>query len=291
MSFRRGLNGENPIRFSKDFVFLFDSIRRQCGELDLRLRNDYFNVYYRGNSLAKVKFLREDYDVQIHKEFGAGVFDEDRFGAPRSQGNYLVWHLKKGQLPSFLQSRHIKSLAKRIKNRNFSEETAFEQMLITDNMDRSGLILIDRQIEGGSIPGRMDLLALRQVDGDSNRYHFLILELKMGNSSDLTMKVAAQLKGYINAVTKDFDQFKASYECVYRQLKAVGMFPQCRHSEVDIVKGVQGLVVVGGYSGLADKALRQLRQYSPGTQFTRMHHVLKLEPQASSSGSAIHGES
>ncbi len=64
-------------RFINGLQFLFKLIRDAHGELDLRLRNNYFNVYYRGNSMLKIGFAKADYPVSIHQKFARDVFDRD----------------------------------------------------------------------------------------------------------------------------------------------------------------------------------------------------------------------
>jgi len=44
------------------------------------------------------------------------------------------------------QKKYLDKLFSNIKEVNYSEEITFEQMLITDNSDRSDLIIIDRQV-------------------------------------------------------------------------------------------------------------------------------------------------
>ncbi len=56
-------------RVSKDFRFLVKKSRKSFGELDLRLRDGYFNLYYKGNSPAKVTVKRDGYVASIHKKF------------------------------------------------------------------------------------------------------------------------------------------------------------------------------------------------------------------------------
>jgi hypothetical protein len=50
-------------RVCKDFGFLVERIHKEQGELDLRLRDNYFNLYYKGNSLAKVRVGRIPYQI------------------------------------------------------------------------------------------------------------------------------------------------------------------------------------------------------------------------------------
>ena len=53
----------------KDFKFLIDKIIKSGFEYDMQIREDCFNLYYKGNSLAKVmcQYARESkYEVRIN---------------------------------------------------------------------------------------------------------------------------------------------------------------------------------------------------------------------------------
>lgn len=278
--FNRGLSDDNFVRFKADFKFLFDRIRAECGELDLRLRDNYFNLYYRGNSLAKVEFKPGDYLVNIHKEFATDVFEPVRFGTPGVRGDYLVYPLSKKLLHPFFSKAHIQKLASRIKGRNFSEEIAFEQMLITDNRDRADLLLIDRQIAVEGRQGKMDLLALRQTASNPRQFQFVVLEVKLGNNPELRGEVGAQLTGYVKMLDDDFEQFRKCYERVYVQLKEVGLITQPAFSSIEIIHPhpVLGRVIVGGYYGLAEKAVEELFRKCPDLpRPLRMHHRIQIK--------------
>ena len=118
--FDRSLSPKDFERFKADFQFLFERIREERGELELLLRGKYFNLYYRGNSLAKVTFLRlrENYRVEIHTEFAKGVFEPGCFGAPPDGAKYQVYTLSKDRLHPFFSKAHIQKMASKIKDRN-----------------------------------------------------------------------------------------------------------------------------------------------------------------------------
>ena len=61
-----------------DFKTLIRIVNNSGGEYSIQLREDYFNIYYKGNSLARVKpFRRGKYQVEIHAQFAKGkVFDD-----------------------------------------------------------------------------------------------------------------------------------------------------------------------------------------------------------------------
>ncbi len=55
-----------------DFKFLLKMIKDEdfIGELDLALRDNYFNLYYKGNSLAKIEFGKgNSYKISINEKF------------------------------------------------------------------------------------------------------------------------------------------------------------------------------------------------------------------------------
>ena len=88
-----GSGGDDNLgAFLRDFAFLFRHICREQGELDLRLRNNYFNIYHRGNSLAKVTRVRDggSWEVEISSQFADGELCDPRFAEPERRGAYLL---------------------------------------------------------------------------------------------------------------------------------------------------------------------------------------------------------
>ena len=258
----RSISDQYFERFLKDFAFLSERIRAENGELDLRLRNNYFNLYYKGNSLAKVRIKKVPYQITVHGKFahkGLGKIVDANAGS-----DYRTYSVSPDQLRSFFSKRNIQKLSAAIKVIHYSEELSLEQMLITDNLEREDFFVIDRQVQGGALGrSRIDLLALRQVPGQRNRYQFLIIEIKLGNNVDLYDKVGIQLDGYKKTFETYFNEFKVCYERTYRQIKQTGVFSVPTAGTIDIVRPVTACVVVFGYSGMADNALKSLRGKYP----------------------------
>ena len=258
----RFIGDQHLSRFLDDFVFLFERIRREKGELDLRLRKDYFNLYYKGNSLAMVKVEKAPYQIKINNKFAHEGFG--KIADANGDSDYRTYSVPPERLHSFFSKANIDKSFAAIKHVHYSEELSLEQMLITDNFDREDFLVIDRQVQDKSLgAGRIDLLGLRQVLGHQNLYHFLIMEIKVGNNPELHGKVGAQLARYKKAFDTHFDEVKACYERTYRQMKQTRVFPRPTVDAIEIVRPVDALVVVFGYSGIADSALKNLRGEYP----------------------------
>ena len=102
----------------------------------------------------------------------------------------------------------------------------------------------------------MDLLALKQTQG--SQYQFLVVEVKMGNNPELKDKVANQVNGYINHIEEYFFAYKSCYEKQYSQKKIMGLLTKPDWDTIQIGQGVQGMIVVGGYSIIAKEQLEIL---------------------------------
>jgi hypothetical protein len=249
-------------RYLNDFAFLFDRIRREKGELDLRLRQDSFNLYYKGNSLAMVKVDKVPYQIRVNSKFAHEGFG--RIADTNGDSDYRTYTVPPDRLHSFFSKTNLHKSYAAIKRVNYSEELSLEQMLITDSLDRGDLLVIDRQVQAKGLAGsRLDLLALRQVPGEVSRYRFLIIEIKLGSNPELNGKVGMQLARYKNDFETYFDEFKICYERTYRQMKQTRVFSIPTMDTIEIVRPVDTLVVVFGYSGIADIALKALRAEYP----------------------------
>ena len=261
----------NPINFKRmkdDFKFLLKIIKdKDCrGELDLALRDNYFNLYYKGNSLAKVVFNKGDsYKISINTKFfsNTGAAKDKRFSAEK-KGNYFEIVLDKKLLHPFFQKKHINQFISNIRQVNNGEEITLEQAIITDNLEREDIIIIDRQIEDKGLKKRMDLLALCQVEKNRNEYNFCVIEVKLGNNPELKNKVVSQLNAYVSHIEKYFNNYKHCYEKQYKQKKELNLFFSPKYESIKIVRPVKGLIAVVGYSGIAKGQIAQLKSNHPG---------------------------
>jgi hypothetical protein len=260
-------------KFLKDFNFLFKKIKESLGGLDLKLRDDYLNLYYKGNSLAKVEFARKGYKVIIHNKFTEGVFDGDERFNPEKSDSYDSYILGPEVLPAFFQTKYLNRIYNNISKVNYSEEMTFEQMLITDNLERQDFFIIDRQITETSLKGkRLDLLALKQFN--ENKYHFLVIEVKLGNNPELQKDVGEQLNGYLEHIEGEVNSWKKCYEENYKQIKKTGIFDIPEYPEIEIVKKTQAWVVVGGYSGMGKKNVKILKKSYPDIGVKEKYYYL-----------------
>lgn len=275
MAIKRFFDDDNLARMQGDFKFLLKTIRNSNGEFYLALRDNGFNLYYKGNSLAKVSFDKpqKGYAIQIHKKFFSDTkADKDaRFNMSKKDitGGYVLLALKSDQLHPLFQKKYLGEFCSRIKAVNNGEEITFEQMIITDNMDKEDLIIIDRQVTDEQLRRkRMDLLALKQVE--SRKFGFLVIEVKLGNSPELREKVAEQLEFYVSHIMNQFNEYKYCYEKNYCQQKKLGLFTRPPYEQIEIVPEISGYVVVVGYSGVAQEQINNLKRLHPGLSVKRL---------------------
>jgi len=269
---KRYFSDENIYRIQEDMKFLIKFVNNSYGEFDFSIRDNYFNIYYKGNSLLKVKPIKNNnYEIQIHsKFFNETAADNIKYyqtiNEPKStkgiDNPYRIAVVSKKQLHPFLQNKHLSKFASKIKSVNNGEEINFEQALITDNLNRENWIIIDRQVTDKDLRRkRLDLLALQKVE--DNKYKFIILEVKLGNNKELENDVAMQLATYVTHIDTHFDDYKNCYEKHYEQKKKLGLFTKPSFGKIEIVKPVEGKIIVGGYSGLAKDRINQLLSNHP----------------------------
>jgi len=263
-------------RIKSDFKFLINEIIKSDFEYDLQIRNDYFNLYYKGNSLAKVTpKTKEMYEVKINKKFFLGTtaakdrrFTENKY----EQGDYICLKIPHDYLHPLFQNKYLKEFCSCIKKVGFQEEIIFEQMIMTDNAKRSDFVIIDRQISDKTDPARLDLLSLVQKNG--NDYQFYPIEVKLGNNNDLEGDVIEQLQGYVKRIENNFGDYKKCYELNIKQKQTLGLMDN--NLKINIVNGVFGLVVVGGYSKIADKRIKELQQKAPELRVIQLNNFIDL---------------
>jgi hypothetical protein len=261
---KRYLSDINLKRIQNDFQFLINIINSSFGEFLMSIREEYFNIYYKGNSLAKIRPMDNDsYKISIHTKFFENTKADNLkyFKKKIIRNSYSDIELSNDQLHPFLQKIHINEFASKIKYVNNGEEIAFEQSIITDNLNRCDFIFIDRQISDKEFIKRIDLLAIKQVEKD--QYQFVITEVKLGNNIELKDKVASQLDVYQNHIKSNFIDYKICYEKQYHQMKVLELIKFPSYNDIEIVEPVEGLIIVGGYSGNALNQINSLNKKYP----------------------------
>jgi len=280
MIINRYFNPTNFRRMKDDFKFLLKMIKNKDyrGEFGLALRDNYFNIYYKGKSLTKVDFGKKYlYKITINSKFFSDTgADKDKrfFDTKKRKGTYFEIGLDRKRLHPFFQKKYINQFISNIREVNNGEEIALEQVIITDNLDREDIIIIDRQIADKDFKKRMDLLALCQVKKNKNEYSFCVIEVKLGNNPELKDKVAIQLNEYISHIDKNFDDYKCCYEKQYEQKKDLGLISIPKYKSVKIVRLVKGLIVVVGYSGIAKAQIAQLKSKHLGLRVKSFVNLL-----------------
>ncbi|MBT4338725.1 MAG: hypothetical protein HOD63_09055 [Bacteroidetes bacterium] len=264
MLINRIIKEEKLGKFKEDFGFLIDIINQSNGELDLSIRDNYFNLYYNGHNLSKIDFAsNSSYRISIHRKYYEGskanesvLFQEKE---PIGKNEYYTIKLTSSELPSFFSSLNLKNLQSKIREVNHSEELSFEQSIISQYNNRKVEFIIDRQVTSQGLKGgRIDLLALKQKE--NSIYEFEVFEVKIGNNPDLKGAVAQQLKDYQEYILRNFKDFKFCYEKHYEQKKYLGLFSIPDYDRIKIEQPVSGRVIIGGYNEIAKKYIDNLEE-------------------------------
>ena len=85
----------------------------------------------------------------------------------------------------------------------------------------------------------------------------------------------SQLKGYVSRIEDHINDYKNCYEQNFKQKKELGLID--KPADINIVKGVVGAVVVMGYSGLAQKSIKQLKRKDPSITVIQLSNRLQLK--------------
>ncbi|MCB2292654.1 hypothetical protein LGK95_03770 [Clostridium algoriphilum] len=265
MAIKRYLNDTNLIRLMQESGFLLKNIINSEGELILCLRENYFNIYYRGNSLAKVSFKSENkYTVDIHSKFIPTELINDpdfsnKYKVLTIKGKETIYrfNIEQCELRKLLQKTYIASIKEKIIKVGYKEELEFQHLIMSDNILNEKDCLIDIQITDKYANGkRMDLMGLKQIDG--NLYRMVIMEVKLGNNEELKEKVYRQIKDYSDHVKKYFTCYKHTYEEQYRQLKQLGLLPSYKYETIVIDDEIEEMIIVGRYLAKAQKQITEL---------------------------------
>ena len=195
---------------------LLDTVKADL-DLDLEIREDYLNIYYKGNSILKLDESRDHtYHSTIHKKFLGD------FHLPEIQDRNTVSDFIKS-LPAIKQNILLHGAS--------SIEIEYEQMIIRANnnepRNNSEYFILDRQYSAGKA-GRFDLTGFywpRNGRHKGQSVPLCLIEIKYALNQDI-QKLDEQICRYYDAVQNDVEGFCKEAETIFQQKLALGLLRQ-----------------------------------------------------------------
>jgi hypothetical protein len=186
-------------------------------DLNLEIREDYLNIYYKGNSLLKLTEQRHSrrYQVYLDKKFWENLSPVAYLVDEKTTQEFLA------QIPAVKENI--------IQHGKLSLEVEYEQLIIrANNQERrnnSEYFIIDRQYV---IPeGRFDLIGFYW--GRSRRrgqtVPLCLIEVKFALNTDIR-EVHQQLERYYGAIKLRAKEMVAEFQTIFEQKLELGLFNQ-----------------------------------------------------------------
>ena len=185
-------------------------------DLNLEIRNNYINVYYKGNSLLKLsETSTHQYKAVIDKKF----LEELRFPLVFTEGN----------IDRFLSA--IPLLKQNIvKHGKRSLELEYEQMIIRANnyepRNNSEYFIVDRQYAVKE--GQYDLTGIfweRSRRSRNQEVPVCLMEIKFALNADINI-VHEQIYRYYKSIKPRAAEFATEMQFVFRQKLDLGIYKQ-----------------------------------------------------------------
>ena len=220
------------------------TILRACTDagLDVRLRDNYLNLYFRGRSLARIAGRRRGpATLKIHRKY---VVD-DKIGGHAGHGtkNYCAFELN----PAFAEAyaSQLEAIINRARSYTGPEEDV-ELRLLTRNDGTVAVCCFDRQIQVPGIRRRLDLMGFLAGEVPA----LLAIEVKRYPDPRI-QHVPQQLHEYLEILDPTQGGLRAdiarSYRTVCCQLRTLGL-PAPDSAEIAAGMPVKGLAIVSHYN-------------------------------------------
>jgi hypothetical protein len=227
--------------------------------LDIRLRDDYFNVYEAQCAVARVEWRGGGpgtCQLKVHEAYLRG-------GALQSSGPV-------GRYESFVVTdafvsdyvRCLPDLRKRAAERH-GHEGRLEAKCLKANLVGTPLLVFDRQVAMAGLPDRIDVLA---ASADRARPLLVAVELKRGLNNDI-QSVAAQTLKYMELLDPDGRGLRLDIALAYARVCAQMLALGLRAPDPSLIKpgmAVAGLAALAEYS--AESRLLQRAQSDAPTR-------------------------
>ena len=186
-------------------------------DLTLEIRDNYINIYYKGNSLLKLsESISGRYKADINEKFRDGLDIPLDFVDQETTAKFLK------NIP--LLKENV------IRHGKHSLEIEYEQLIIRANnfepRNNSEYFIIDRQYVVGK--QRFDLTGIfwdRKARRKGQEVDLCFIEVKFALNQDLS-EVHNQLKGYYEAIRTRAKNIAEEGETIFRQKLELGLYNQ-----------------------------------------------------------------
>jgi hypothetical protein len=189
---------------------------REDQDLDLQIRNNYLNIYFKGNSLLKLTEMGADrYQAYIHPKFLEGITVSDITDGQTTTAflNTIPW-LKENI----------------IKYGKASLEVEYEQLIIrannTEFKNTTEYFIVDRQYTIDQY--RFDLIGFywdRRRRRKGQTVIPVLMEVKFALNADIS-DVHQQIGHYFELVQANTDEVVTDLENMFRQSLELGLYDQ-----------------------------------------------------------------
>ena len=242
------------------------TVLRACRDigLDVRLRDNYLNLYFRGRSLARIVGCRRGpAKLEIHHKYVVADRIGDRTG--RRSGDYCAFYVD--AVFAEVYAAHLDTMIKRA-SRYAGPEEDVELRLLKRNDSTAAVCCFDRQIQ---VPGTRRTLDLMGFLADEVP---ALVAIEVKRYPDLRIQyVPRQLHEYLKILdpTQEGlrDDVARSYRRVGEQLRTLG---SSAPDPTRITAGmpVKGLVIVSDYN---PRSRLLARAHALATKLERPMHL------------------
>ena len=210
--------------------------------LDVRLRDDYLNVYFQGRSLARIHGRRRSpTKLEVHHKYLVA----DRIGdfAGRRSGYYCAYDVDATFAEAY--AANLDTLIERAHTYVGREEDV-EARLLERNESSSVVCCFDRQVQVPGIRPRLDLVGLLAADVPA----LVAIEVKRYPDTSI-QRVPEQLHEYLEILDPTQEGLRHDIACSYRtvctQLLELGLSAP-DPARITVGMPVKGLVILGDYN-------------------------------------------
>lgn len=204
-------------------------------DIDIQIRNNYINLYYRGASLLKFEWRnRANYIIEISEAYFRPVEPRGMVVSPKrstdreGKDQPRVYAYDNQSILRLRQNFQtvVSQLKQNIDYLGRGRENSFEQLFIENNLNQKNnpeFIILDRQIVAGGLR-RLDLVALSKIE-NNDEHRLNLIELKYGEDPRIQDVHDEQLDQYYKIFLNDYEHIALEYEEIIRQKKAINRWP------------------------------------------------------------------